>query len=41
MKEETDIGVTLSETKKCLGPPEARREAVTELILWVLFLAGL
>ena len=38
MKEEADIGVMLSEAKKCLGPPEARREAVTELILWVLCL---
>lgn len=43
MKEEADFGVTLSEAKKCQGPPEARREAVTELIPWVLclFHAGL
>lgn len=27
MKEQADIGIMLSEAKKCLGPPEARREA--------------
>jgi hypothetical protein len=43
MKEEADIGVMLSEAKKCLGSPEARREALFELIPWVLclFYAGL
>ena len=43
MKEQADIGIMLSEAKKCLGPPEARREALAEPIPWVLclFHAGL
>ena len=43
MKEEAEIGVMLSDTKKCLGPPEPGRDALADLIPWVtcLFLAGL
>lgn len=43
MKEQADIGIMLSEAKKCLGPPEARREALAVPIPWVLclFHAGL
>ena len=38
MKEEAEIGVMLSEAKRCLEPPEPGREALAELISWVLCL---
>ena len=43
VKEEAEIGVMLSDAKKCLGPSEPGREALAHLIPWVtcLFLAGL
>ena len=43
MREEAEIGVMLSDTKKSLGPTEPGRDALADLIPWVtcLFLAGL
>lgn len=43
MKEEAEIGVMLSDTKKCVGPTEPGRHALADLIPWVtcLFLTRL